>query len=214
MAAQPVEAVIAGGGELDKLARGGRVALALAPRPTPPGTESIKSPYLGSFNLLSLRAFLMGKTIIGLRVDDALRAMNWLSGHSAVSDDIAVRGDGPHGLVALHAAVLDERIRSVTARHTLTSYRMILDQPGHRDVSEVMIPDVLRHYDVGDLLLATAPRRAEMIGPVDATGAAVGEAALRTALANVIESEAKLETLKQEAPRLTLAIEGTASPSP
>src|SRR5262249_29302419 len=153
-------------------------------------------------------------TIVGLRIDDALRAVNWLSGHADVSGDIAIRGDGPHGLVALHAAVLDDRIRSVSARHTLTSYRMILDQPGHRNVSEVVIPDVLRHYDVGDLLLATAPRRAEMIGPVDAAGEPVGEAALRTALASVIESEAKLEALKQEAPRLTIAVEGTANPSP
>ena len=35
-----------------------------------------------------------------------------------------------------------------------------------------------------------------------------------TDFASVIESEAKLETLTQEAPRLTIAIEGTASPSP
>ena len=77
-----------------------------------------------------------------------------------------------------------------------------------------MIPDVLRHYDVGDLLLATAPRRAEMIGPVDAAGAPLGEAALRMALAHVIESEGKLEALRQDAPRLTIAIEAAASPSP
>jgi len=214
MAAQPRETRLAEGGELDRLARAGRVVVALEPRPTPPGTESIKSPYLGGFNLLSLRAFLVGKTIVGLRIDDALRAVNWLSGHDAVSGDIAIRGDGPHGLVALHAAVLDDRIRSVSARHALTSYRMILDQPGHRNVSEVMIPDVLRHYDVGDLLLATAPRRAEMIGPVDAAGVPVGEAALRMALAHVIESEGKLEALRQEAPRLTIAIEATATPAP
>jgi acetyl xylan esterase AXE1 len=211
MPTEPVQALIAEGGELDKLARGGRVALALAPRPTPPGTESIKSPYLGIFNLLSLRAFLVRKTIVGLRIDDALRAVNWLSGHAAVSGDIAIRGDGPHGLVALHAAVLDDRIGSVSIRRALASYRMVLDQPGHRNVSEVMIPDVLRHYDVGDLLIATAPRRAEVIGPVDAAGAPLGDAALRVALANVIESEGKLETLKQEAPRLTIAIE-RASP--
>ena len=114
MIAQPREMLIAAGGDLDKLARSGRVVLALEPRPTPPGTESIKSPYLGSFNLLSLRAFLVGKTIIGLRIDDALRAVNSLSGRDAVSGEIAIRGDGPHGLVALHAAVLDDRIRSVT----------------------------------------------------------------------------------------------------
>src|SRR6185295_10749824 len=44
--------------EIDRLAKAGNIVMALQPRPTPAGTESIKSPYLGVFNLLSLRAFL------------------------------------------------------------------------------------------------------------------------------------------------------------
>ena len=52
-----------------------------------------------------------------------------------------------------------------------------------------------------------------MIGPVDAAGEPVDEAALRVALGNVIESEGKLEALKQEAPRLTITVERRVNPS-
>jgi Acetyl xylan esterase (AXE1) len=47
--------------DLDRLTKSGYIAVALEPRPSPPGTEGLKSPYLGTFNLLSLRAFLVGK---------------------------------------------------------------------------------------------------------------------------------------------------------
>ena len=62
--------------------REGVVVMAIEPRPTPRGTENLKSPYLGLFNLLSLRAFLVGRTIVGLRIDDVLRAMDWLTSRS------------------------------------------------------------------------------------------------------------------------------------
>src|SRR5205085_6311459 len=118
----------------------------------PPGTESIKSPYLGPFNLLSLRAFLVDKTIIGMRIDDAIRAIDWLAARKDVDrNSITIYGNGSLGLVALHAAALDARISKVVLENTLTSYRMIVDQPVHRNISEVVIPGVLRHYDSADL---------------------------------------------------------------
>jgi dienelactone hydrolase len=74
LSAQPPAASL-----IESLTSAGRVVLALQPRPTPVGTESIKSPYLGPFNLLNMRAFLVGRTLLGLRVDDAIRAMDALS---------------------------------------------------------------------------------------------------------------------------------------
>ena len=56
--------------DVDRLTNSGAIVVTLEPRPAPPGTEGLKSPYLGTFNLLSLRAFLVGKTILGLRVED------------------------------------------------------------------------------------------------------------------------------------------------
>ena len=114
-------------GEVERLAKSGVLVLAIDPRPSPPGTESI-SRHLGPFNLLSLRAFLVGGTLVGLRVDDVVRAVDWLRARPDVGT-ITVHGVGPHGIVALHAAVLDRRIERLVLENTLTSYRAIVDQP-------------------------------------------------------------------------------------
>jgi cephalosporin-C deacetylase-like acetyl esterase len=168
--------------ELDRLAKSGWVAAALQPTPAPPGTEGLKSPYLGSFNLLSLRAFLVGKTIVGMQIDDAIHGVDSLVARADVDTSrITIYGDGPLGIVALHTAALDSRIRSVIVENTLASYRMVLDQPLHRNVSEVMIPGVLRKYDVGNLLSAISPRLVTIINPQDATGAIIDEVHFRKA---------------------------------
>jgi len=179
--------------EVDRLAKSGHVVMALTPRPTPAGTESIKSPYLGVFNLISLRAFLVGRTILGLRVDDTIRAVDVLAARTDVDRSaISAYGNGALGMTLLHAAVLDTRINKVVIGNTLTSYRMIADQPVHRNVSEVVIPGVLRRYDTGDLLEAIYPRHVVIIAPQDALGAAVSEEEFRKAMPAVFQSEQKL----------------------
>jgi hypothetical protein len=181
------------GADFERLAKAGRIVLLLEPRPTPPGTESIKSPYLGSFNLLSLRAFLVGKTLVGLRVDDAIRAVDWLCARKDVDGAaLTVYGNGSLGIVALHAAVLDGRIGRVVMENSLTSYRMIVDQVVHRNVSEVVIPGVLRKYDTGELLEAVYPRPVTIVNPRDALGDPVSEADFRKGLAYVFESDRRL----------------------
>jgi cephalosporin-C deacetylase-like acetyl esterase len=168
--------------ELDRMTSTGWIAVALQPTPSPPGTEGLKSAYLGSFNLLSLRAFLVGKTIIGLQIDDAIRAVDSLAARPDVdASRITIYGNGPLGIVALHTAALDSRIRSVVVENTLASYRMVLDQSLHRNISEVMIPGVLRKYDVGNLMMAISPRSVTIVNPQDATGATIDEAQFRKA---------------------------------
>ena len=177
-------------GEVERLAKAGVVVMTIDPRPTPAGTESLKSPYLGFFNLLSLRAFLVGRTLLGLRVDDVVRAVDWLNARPDVGT-ITVHGVGPHGLVALHAAVLDRRIERLVMEGALTSYRRVVDEPLHREVSEVVVPGVLRRYDTGDLLLATYPRPVRIIAPVDALGTRLTAEAAEASLAPVRAAEQK-----------------------
>ena len=150
--------------DLDRLTKSGDVVVALEPRPSPPGTEGLKSPYLGTFNLLSLRAFLVGKTILGMRVEDTIRAIDELSARPDVDTSrITVYGNGPMGPVVLHAAALDLRIRRVLVENSLASYRSILDEPLHKNISEVMVPGILRKYDIDDLIKAIAPRPVTVI---------------------------------------------------
>jgi cephalosporin-C deacetylase-like acetyl esterase len=179
--------------DIEELIKANRLILALQPRPTPAGTESIKSPYLGIFNLLSLRAFLAGKTVLGLRLDDAIRAVNLLiSSRDVDRSGVTAYGRGAMGLVLLHAAVVDSRISRLVLDETLTSYRMIVDQPVHRNVSEVVIPGVLRRYDTGDLLEAVFPRPVAIVSPRDALGEPVPEADFRAAMAPAFQTDERL----------------------
>jgi hypothetical protein len=69
--------------------------------------------------------------------------------------------------------------------NSLASYRSVVEEPLHRNVSEVVIPGVLRKYDVADLLTALGGRPAVVINPLDATGAPVLEALFIKGIAGV-----------------------------
>ena len=146
-----------------------------------------------------------------MRTDDTIRAVDWLCARAGVDRSaITAYGSGPHGIVLLHAAALDARIGRVVMEGSLTTYRMIVNQPVHRNVSEVVIPGVLRSYDTGDLLLAAHPRPVTVINPQDAVGAPVTEAEFRKDLAYVFQSDQKLGTER----RIRLVSRGLREPLP
>ena len=148
----------------DELPRGvadsDRVILALPPRPSPPGTEAAKSPLQGSFYLLSLRAELVGKTILGMRVDDIIRAVDWLAARPDVDPSV------DHGLRQRRVRRRPAARRRARSAHragrcvedTPPSFRTIVDDPLHRNAPEIVVPGVLRYYDIPDLIKAIAPR--------------------------------------------------------
>jgi dienelactone hydrolase len=143
----------------DALAAQGSVVLALTPRPSPPGTDDMKTPLLGPFYLLSLRADLVGRTLLGLRVDDAIRAVDYLAARADVDPaHISAVGSGHMGLVLLHAAMLDRRLQHLSIDHALSSYQSLLDAPLPIGAPEDIVPGVALHYDLPDLARALGPR--------------------------------------------------------
>jgi len=138
--------------KFEALASRGDVVLALTPRPSPPGTEEALSPQLGPFYRLSLRADLVGRTLVGLRTDDVIRAVDYLASRSDVDAvRISAVASGHEGLVLLHAAVLDRRLRHIAVDHELSSYRSLLNAPMPVDAAEDVVPGVLLRYDLGDV---------------------------------------------------------------
>jgi cephalosporin-C deacetylase-like acetyl esterase len=136
----------------DALAATGSVVLAITPRPSPQGTEEMKSPILGPFYLLSLRADLAGRTLIGLRIDDVIRATDYLAARADVdSSRITAVASGHMGLVLLHAAALDARVRHIDLDHVLASYHSLLEAPLPTGAPEDILPGVLLRYDIPDL---------------------------------------------------------------
>ena len=137
----------------------GKAALLLGSRPSPSGTEEQKTPLLGQFYLLNLRAELSGNTLLGLRVEDVLRAVNDLAHRPDVDPaNMTAEASGHEALVLLHAAVLDPRLKHITLRNLPATYREVLADPLPKDVAEDVIPGVLLHYDIPDLIRALGSR--------------------------------------------------------
>lgn len=147
---------------LDQLAADagtGEDILLVTPRPSPPGGEEIKSPILGPFYLTELRAELVDRTLLGMRVDDVIRAVDYLASRPDVDPkNITAEASGHMGLVLLHAAVLDPRIRHVTVDHVLESYASLLRAPTPLDAPQDVLPGVLLKYDIPDLVRVLGPR--------------------------------------------------------
>lgn len=175
------EALRRAGGLIDQYAGRGWNVFALRPRGWG-GTEEVKSALVGDWGLLSLRALLVGKTVPGMRMDDAVQAINWLVAQPSVDPGrIAVHGSGVMGPVALQAGVLDHRVQRIILDGALASYRDIVDAPVSLDTPEVNLPGVLRKYDLPDLVAAMPPGSVVVSSPLDSRGRAL-DVARRQAL--------------------------------
>jgi cephalosporin-C deacetylase-like acetyl esterase len=174
---KPAPALLVISGERPaSLALGDRALCFLPPRPFPEGKESAKAPIQGAFYLLTLRAQMAGRTLVGMRADDVIQAVDYLATNSAIDrSDITAYAAGPCGIALLHAATLDKRISRVVIEDSLASFRLIATESLHRNAPESMIPGVLRYYDIPDLIQAIAPRKVEFRNPVAATGEHIKE---------------------------------------
>jgi cephalosporin-C deacetylase-like acetyl esterase len=151
------------------LADAGTAVLVIAPRPSPPGNGETKAPILGPFYLTELRAELVGKTLLGLRVDDVIAAVNFMQGSTTGDpNQISAQASGHLGLVLLHAAVLDSRLKHITLDHSLESYKSLLDAPMPINAPEDILPGVLLRYDVPDLIRVLGSR-ATITNPLPGT---------------------------------------------
>ncbi len=147
------------GTSFDALISTGNFVIAVAPRPSPPGTEETKSPVLGTFYLTELRAELTGHTLLGLRIDDTINAIDYLASQANVDpNNITAEASGHMALVLLHAAILDPRLKHITLHALPPTYTEYLHQPIPHDAPQDILPGVLLRYDTPDLLRALGSR--------------------------------------------------------
>jgi hypothetical protein len=68
---------------------------------------------------------ILGQPLLGGQVYDTLRALDYLRSRPDLGGAVSLVGDGPHGVIALYAAALDERVRGVALRQTVTDHRSL-----------------------------------------------------------------------------------------
>ncbi len=108
---------------------------------------------------LSMTALHTGKPLIGQRVGDLitlLDALNMLP--ETMASGYTLKADGRYGPIALHAAVLDQRLSEVIAVRSMRSYTESMTTPMQHDLFSNMIYGVLTRYDLPDLVKLTQGR--------------------------------------------------------
>lgn len=116
-------------------------------------------------------ALLLGKTMAGMRALDIVRGVELLASRADVdSESIKGIGIGGASVPLLYAAVFDGRIHALELDGMLVSYYSIVDSRLQRHVFEQILPGVIRHFDLPDLVAAMAPRAVLLRGLVDAMG--------------------------------------------
>lgn len=163
-------------GVLEKLARQGLLVFAVDVR----GIGATKPPHAdeegpGAFQNLdnaetamSYWAWEINQSLFGWRVQDVIRSVDYATSRSSASRaGVQVIGKGMGALWSLYAAALDARVRSVILDGGLLSYGCLARSDRYLHGANIIIPDVLKHFDLPEVAAAVANRPLALLAPVD-----------------------------------------------
>jgi cephalosporin-C deacetylase-like acetyl esterase len=191
------------GGEIEELVQSGAMVLAIDLRGRGETREDPDREWdiFGHFNS-AMTAMLVGKTLVGLRAQDVIRAVDALAARSDVElESLSAYGKGDAAVVLLHAAALDDRIRSVSLEEMLASYESVMRWKIHQGVFESIVPSAIAHYDLPDVAASLAPRRLQIINAVNPRGRRMESQQVR----RQYESAQKAFAVAGASPSLTIA---------
>jgi cephalosporin-C deacetylase-like acetyl esterase len=119
-----------------------------------PGTRGYSHEYSRA-----MRALLVGKTMLGMQVFDTLRAFEYVRKLPGVdASHVRVAGRGNAGVVAQLAAALEPRIAGVESLGAPESWLAMARTRIHSGIANLVVPGVLRDFDLPDLRALIAPR--------------------------------------------------------
>jgi dienelactone hydrolase len=186
------KADLAADGTAVKLAREGRRVILADLRgmgeTTPQGGWSGgRGNPLGPEVVEALLSFHIARPLLGQRVADLLCLLDSLAAESGTAGKAGfeVVGEGPAGLVALHAACLDSnrRIQRLSLQHSLISWADVVKNGISRNQIGSVLPGVLKYYDLPDLAAWLKSLPITVRSAVDAMGKPVPAGALESAYA-------------------------------
>jgi dienelactone hydrolase/pimeloyl-ACP methyl ester carboxylesterase len=170
------------GRPIEKLLRGGARVLALDLRgmgETAPGKPATGRPnYFGADYFEAFVALHLDRPLLGQRATDLLAVVAKMAGEAG---DIHLIGVGSAGPAALHAAVLEPRVKRLTLDGALVSWAAVVRTPVSHDQLTNVVPGALAVYDLPDLAATLAPRPLTIRKPADPIGQPLTRAAASAA---------------------------------
>jgi cephalosporin-C deacetylase-like acetyl esterase len=133
-------------------------------------------------------SFTLGKPVLGQRVSDCLRCLDYLQSRRDV-DSGRIHGFGKHGaaIAMLLAAVMDDRLKSLMLDSIVVTYRTIVESKSYRLGPGWFLYGILKHFDLPDLVGALAPRECWLLNATNAEGEAVPESELSAIYHHALE---------------------------
>jgi cephalosporin-C deacetylase-like acetyl esterase len=178
-------------GLYERLARSGNLVMSVdvrgvgETRPPHESSSSRMNEFSHLFDVetaMAYMAWFMDESLIGMRVQDVVRSVDYLLSRSDVAkDNWKLTGKGAGALWALYAAVLDPRIQDCTCERGLVSYASLARTDRYLHNASVFVRDVLKHFDLPQVAAAIAGRRLSIVSPVDAIKSRVDPAGARNA---------------------------------
>lgn len=155
-----METDAAPGGPIDQLVQQGNVVLAIDPRgwgeSAPPSTWA--SGYPSSYQI-PMRAILTGSPMPAMQTYDVLSAFHYLENRPDVqSDSISLHTTGKATNLGLFAAIVQPRIKAVICDRAPVSYLAMTQLKLNNVAPDVILPGVLRDFDLPDLEHALGQR--------------------------------------------------------
>jgi len=120
--------------------------------------------------------FALGKPVLGQRVWDFLRCLDYLQSRRDV-DQTRIHGLGERaaGLAVLLSGVLDDRLHSTLLDTPVATYRSVVESEAYSLEFSWFLYGVLKHFDIPDLVGCLAPRRCWILNATDSEGEALAE---------------------------------------
>ncbi len=142
-----------------KLVDSGVTVLAVDLRGTGETGPSSNNQWGGSWDDFFL-SYLLGKSLLGLRTEDALLSARWLARladqglePSKTPAPVEVIGVGTAGPIALHAVALEPSLFSkATLRECQTTWLTAITEPATQGQMVNVVHGALEHYDLQDLI--------------------------------------------------------------
>jgi len=130
---------------------------------TTPRTNGRPHPAMDAEAFLAYEALILGRPLFGMRMRDAQVAIDYLTARPDVRPGgVTLAGWGAGGLLALHLAALDARVRAVATVDCLTSYRSLVEHEHYHFPTGAIVPGVVRGpdspegYEVDELAASVA----------------------------------------------------------
>ena len=102
-------------------------------------------------SFLAYEALVLGRPLFGMRMRDAQLAIDYLHQRADVArDGVVLAGWGAGGLLTLHLAVLDPRVRAVATVDTPASYRALVEHERYQFPTGAIVPGIVRGPDSPD----------------------------------------------------------------